>query len=68
MALSGDTAVAAATFDDHAGGDDAGAAYVFRLFQDDDGDVPAVRGIGTVLLLLVILGTGVYFVRQRATS
>ena len=57
-----------ADLDDHAGGVDAGAAYVFGLFQDDDGDVPAVSGIGILLLLLAMLGTGVYFVRRRATS
>ncbi len=31
-------------------------------------DVPTVSGLGTVLLMLTILGTGVYFVRRRATS
>ena len=35
---------------------------------DDDGGVPAVNGIGTMLLLLALLGTGFHFLRRRATS
>ena len=65
VALSGDTAMAGAGDDDHAGGINAGSVYVFRLFQDDDSDVPAVSDMGTALLLLAMLGTGVYFVRRR---
>ena len=68
MALEGETAVVGALLDDHAGGIDAGSAYVFGVPAGDDGDVPAVNGIGTLLLLLTMLGTGVYFVRRRATS
>ena len=67
VAISGDTAVVGAHQNSHAGGHLAGSAYVFRLFGDA-GDVPAVKGIGTVFLLLAMLGTGVYFVRRRVTS
>ena len=67
VGLDGDTAVIGA-FGDDDNGSAAGSAYVFRLFPDDDGDVPAVNGFGTVLLLLAMLGTGVYFVRWRTTS
>jgi hypothetical protein len=36
--------------------------------QDDDGggDVPATTGVGAILLLLILLGTGAYFLRGRA--
>ncbi len=68
VALSGDTVVIGANADDPAGDSGAGSAYVFRLFQGDDADVPAVSGIGTALLLLAMLGTGIYFVRRRATG
>jgi len=62
IALDGDTAVLASLRDDDQG-DDSGSAYVFRLYDDD---VPAVGGFGLVLLLLTILGTGVYFSQRRS--
>jgi hypothetical protein len=39
----------------------AGSAYVFRLIPDS---VPATSVSGTLLLCLVMLGTGAYFVRR----
>jgi hypothetical protein len=39
----------------------AGTAYVFRLIPDD---VSATSVSGTLLLCLVMLGTGPYFVRR----
>jgi hypothetical protein len=38
IAVSGDTAVVGARFDDHAGGTDAGSAYVFLVGTDSDCD------------------------------
>jgi hypothetical protein len=38
------------------------------LADDGGGDVPATTGVGAVLLLLILLGTGVYFIRRRATG
>ena len=67
MAVDGDTLLIGSHRDDD-NGSSSGSAYVFRLSKDDGGDVPAVSGIGTVLFLLTILGTGVYFVRRRVTS
>jgi hypothetical protein len=34
--------------------------------DDDGGDVPATTGLGTVLLLLILLGSGAYSLRRRA--
>ena len=65
VAVEGDRAVIGAHQDDD-NGEDSGSAYVFRLSQDDV--VPAAGDFGTGLLLLAMLGTGVYFVRRRATS
>ena len=42
------------------GGDDGGG--------DDGGGVPASTGIGIALLLLVLFGSSVYFLRRRATN
>ena len=61
VALDGDTMLLSAHGDDD-NGVGAGAAYVFRLIQDDD--IPAVSGIGAVLLLLAMLGTGAYLLRR----
>jgi hypothetical protein len=60
VAVEGDVALVGAPWDS------AGSAYVFRLIEDQD--VPAVGGIGIVLLLLAVLGTGVYFMRRRAAG
>ena len=65
VALAGDTVVIGAPQADSNGGN-SGSAYVFRL-QDDGGEVPAVSGIGTALLLLTILGAGAYWTRRRPT-
>jgi hypothetical protein len=67
VALDGDTAVIAA-FNDDDNGTNSGSAYVFRTLQDDSGDVPAANVIGTVLLLLAMLGSSVYFMRRRAAN
>jgi hypothetical protein len=65
VALDGNSAVIGAIGDDD-NGDDSGSVYVFRLLPDPD--VPAT-GIGGVLLLVAtVLGTGVYFVRRRASG
>jgi hypothetical protein len=64
VALDGDTAVIGAHLDDD-NGTQAGSAYVFRLYDDD---VPATSLVGLALLLMAVLGTGVYFVRRRATG
>jgi hypothetical protein len=48
-----------------------GSAYVLRLVSDDGddgGDVPASGVIGRTLLLLAVLGTGVYFSRRRTAG
>jgi hypothetical protein len=45
---------------DDGGGDDGGG--------DDGGGVPASTGIGIALLLLVLFGSSVYFLRRRATT
>jgi hypothetical protein len=58
VAVDGDIALIGAP-----GNDDNGSAYVFRLIPDQD--VPAAGSIGIVLLLLAVLGTGVYFSRRR---
>ena len=42
------------------GGDDGGG--------DDGGGVPASTGIGIALMLLIVFGTSVYFLRRRATN
>jgi hypothetical protein len=36
--------------------------------QDESPDVPATTGVGAVLLLLFLLGSGVYFLRRRAAT
>jgi hypothetical protein len=36
--------------------------------QDESTDVPATTKVGAVLLLLILLGSGAYFVRRRATG
>jgi hypothetical protein len=59
VAVEGDVALVGAP-----GDVPPGSAYVFRLIEDQD--VPAVGGIGIVLLLLTVLGTGVYFLQRRA--
>jgi hypothetical protein len=64
VALSGDTAVAGAPNADHVA-PDAGAAYVFRLYDDD---VPATGVVGTVVLVLAMLGSGLYIARRRPAS
>jgi hypothetical protein len=46
-------------------GENSGSAYVFRLYDDD---VPATGIVGLALLLLAMLGTGVYFLRRRTTT
>jgi hypothetical protein len=38
---------------------------VFRLYDDH---VPGTNVVGLSLLLTAVLGTGVYFVKQRATN
>jgi hypothetical protein len=43
-------------------GNDAG------IPDDDGGDVPATTRIGAVLLLLILLGSGAYFLRRRAAT
>jgi len=55
MVVNGDGVVG-----DDGGADDGGA--------DDGGggDVPATTGVGAVLLLLILLGSGAYFLRRRA--
>jgi hypothetical protein len=63
VALDGDRAIGGAFFDDD-NGESSGSAYVFRLLPGDDDGVPAVSGIGAVLLLLGMLGTGAYLVRR----
>jgi hypothetical protein len=63
VALDGDTALVGADYDDD-NGTNSGSAYVFRLYDDD---VPATNAIGLVLLLMVVLGSGVYFMRWRAS-
>jgi hypothetical protein len=63
-ALDGDTVLIGAMNDDD-NGFESGSAYVFRLYDDD---VPATSVIGLVLLLLAVLGTGVYFMRRRAAG
>jgi hypothetical protein len=35
---------------------------------DDGGEVPSTTGVGAVLLLLVLLGSGAYFLRGRAAT
>jgi hypothetical protein len=64
VALDGDAAVIGAMWDDD-NGENSGSAYVFRLYDDD---VPATGVVGVMVLLLVVAGTGVYFVRRRATT
>jgi hypothetical protein len=64
VVLDGDTALIGAPGDDDYG-NFSGAAYVFRLYDDD---VPTVGGFGLVLLLMAVLGTGVYFMRGQATG
>jgi opacity protein-like surface antigen len=63
IALDGDTAVIGAPNDDD--GEDSGSAYVFRLYDDD---VPATSVVGRALLLLAVLGTGIYLMRRRGTA
>jgi hypothetical protein len=63
VALDGDTSVIGANRDDD-DGLDSGSAYVFRLYDDN---VPATGIVGSLLLLLAVLGTGVYFMRRRAS-
>ena len=58
VALDGDTAVVGAEWDD----DWTGSAYVFRLYDDD---VPATSVLGLGVLLMAVVGTGVYFMRRR---
>ena len=65
VALDGDTAIIGAWRDDDNGWD-SGSAYVFRLIPDED--VPATTVVGLALLLLAVLGTGVYFMPRRATG
>lgn len=36
--------------------------------QDEIPDVPATTGVGSALLLLIVVGSGVYFMRGRATG
>jgi hypothetical protein len=64
VAVDGDEALIGA-LSDNDNGADSGSAYVFRFFDDD---VPAVGGVGIAVLLLVVLSTGVYFVRRRTTT
>jgi hypothetical protein len=64
VALDGDTAVIGAHLDDD-NDEDSGSAYVFRLFDDD---VPATSVVALGVLLIAVLGTGVYFMRRRATD
>ena len=61
VTVNGDTALVSARWDDDSG-NNSGSAYVFRLY--DDG-VPATGVVGTALLLLAMLGTGIYFVRRN---
>jgi hypothetical protein len=64
VALDGDSAVIGAPWDDDTG-EDSGSAYVFRLYDDD---VPAASVVGLALLLLTMLGIGVYLVRRPAAG
>jgi hypothetical protein len=63
VAIDADTALIGAVGDDD-NGQDTGAAYVFRLYDDD---VPATSVVGLALLVLAVMGTGVYFMRRRAS-
>jgi hypothetical protein len=64
VALDGDTAVIGA-YGVSDNGSQAGAAYVFRVYDDD---VPATRTGGLVVLLATVLGAGVYLMRRRAAT
>jgi hypothetical protein len=35
---------------------------------DDGGHIPATTGVGAILLLLILLGSGAYFLRRRAAA
>jgi hypothetical protein len=63
VALDDDTAITGAEWYWPAG-QDPGAAYVFRLFADDD--VPATGIVGLALLLTAVVGTGAHFGRRPA--
>jgi hypothetical protein len=58
MALDGDTVVIGA----HGFCESKGSAYVFRLLPDDD--VPAVGGIGLIVLPLLLVATLVHYRRR----
>lgn len=64
VALDGVTALVGAPYDDD-NGNPSGSAYVFRIYDDD---VPATGVASTLLVLTAVLGTGVYFLRRRATT
>jgi hypothetical protein len=63
VALNGSTALIGAARDDD-NGDLSGSAFVFRMGVD----VPAADVVGLLLLLIAVLGTGVYFMRRRETN
>jgi hypothetical protein len=63
VALDGDTALIAASTDDN--GMWAGAAYVYRLYDDD---VPATNAGGLGMLLVAVLGARIYFFMRRRAA
>jgi hypothetical protein len=63
VALDGEGALVGALWDD-ANGSNTGSAYVFRVYDDD---VPATSLVGLAVLLVAVLGSGVYFTRRRVS-